>query len=196
MTTKTVMVAVSLRRAGAVFTIVITMANVLRMPSSKITTEMFTTLITQAAWQSVKRLSMVNNTSSSLMVCNCVMVIVKTAEVKYSTTTKTVSWMQMVNKIQDQITTITIHQAATNSYKLVITFGHTMMVMVNVWQVTKTSMVKNSSLITMVSKLKGVLLMRMVLSVTMMLTQVKWLATVLLKLNQVFGLTSIMMEQP
>ena len=28
--------------------------------------------------------------------------------------------------------TITIHQAVTNSYKLVITFGHTMMVMVNV----------------------------------------------------------------
>ena len=168
----------------------------LRMPSSKITTEMFTTLITQAVWQSVKRLSMVNNTSSSLMVCNCVMVIVKTAEVKYSTMMKTVSWMLTVNKIQNQITTITIHQAATNSYKLVITFGHTTMVMVNVWQVTKTSMVKNSSSITMVSKLKGVLLTRMEQSVTMMQTQVKWLATVLLKLNQVFGLTSIMMEQP
>ena len=164
----------------------------LRMPSSKITTEMFTTLITQVAWQSEKRLSMVNNTSSSLMVCNCVMVIVKTVEVKYSTTTKTVSWMQMVNKIQNQITII-MHQAVTNSYKLVITFGHTMMVMVNVWQVTKTSMVKNSSSTTMVSKLKGALLTRMVLSVTMMLTQVRWLVTDSQKSNQVFGLTSIMM---
>ena len=56
----------------------------------------------------------------------------------------------------------------------------------------QTSMVKNSSSITMVSKLKGVLLTRMEQSVTMMQTQVKWLATVLLKLNQVFGLTSIM----
>ncbi len=65
--------------------------NVLRMPLSKITTEMFTTLITQVAWQSVKRLPMVNNTSSSLM-GYYVMVPSKFVEVKYSgTTTKTVS---------------------------------------------------------------------------------------------------------
>ena len=142
-----------------------------------------------------ERLSMVNNTSSSLMGCNCVMVTVKTVEVKYYYDQNGVL---NANGKQDPKPDNNNNNTSgpTNSYKLVITFGHTTMVMVNVRQVTKTSMVKNSSSITMVSKLKGVLLTRMEQSVTMMQTQVKWLATVLLKLNQVFGLTSIMMEQP
>ena len=91
MTTKMVMVAVGSKRAGAAFTIVTTMVNVLEMPSSKIMMAMFTTLITQAVWQSVKRLSMANNTSSLLMGCNYVMAIVKTVEVKSSTMMKMVS---------------------------------------------------------------------------------------------------------
>ena len=86
-----VMVAVGSKRVGAVFIIVIMMVSVLEMPLLKIMTAMFTTLITQAVWQSVKRLLTVNNISSSLMGCNCVMAIVKTVEVKSSTMMKMVS---------------------------------------------------------------------------------------------------------